>query len=71
MIRGTGLAPWEFEFPFPGSLTSTFLEQAGDFLIGADGINSVVRKYLFLRTVCQLVGGKIDWGIVNLVRPPN
>ena len=28
MIRSTGLAPWEFEFPFPGSLTSTFL--AGD-----------------------------------------
>ena len=25
MIRRTGLAPWEFEFPFPGSLTSTFL----------------------------------------------
>jgi len=25
MIRGTGLAPWEFEFPFPGSLTSAFL----------------------------------------------
>ena len=25
MIRWTGLAPWEFEFPF--SLTSTFLEQ--------------------------------------------
>ena len=25
MIRLTGLAPWEFEFPFPGSLTSTFL----------------------------------------------
>ena len=24
----TGLAPWEFEFPFPGSLISTFLEQA-------------------------------------------
>ena len=23
MIRWTGLAPWEFEFPFPGSLTST------------------------------------------------
>jgi len=29
MIRWTGLAPWEFEFPFPGSLTSTFL-QVGD-----------------------------------------
>ena len=24
MIRLTGLAPWEFEFTFPGSLTSTF-----------------------------------------------
>jgi len=24
MIRWTGLAPWEFKFPFPGSLTSTF-----------------------------------------------
>ena len=27
MIRWTGLAPWEFEFPCPGSLTSTFLAQ--------------------------------------------
>jgi len=26
MVRWTGLAPWEFEFPFLGSLTSTFLE---------------------------------------------
>ena len=25
MIWWTGLAPWVFEFPFPGSLTSTFL----------------------------------------------
>ena len=25
MIRWTGLAPWELELPFPGSLTSTFL----------------------------------------------
>jgi hypothetical protein len=25
MMRWTGLAPWEFEFPFPGSLTSAFL----------------------------------------------
>ena len=29
MIRWTGLVPWEFEFPFPGSLTSTFLIGAG------------------------------------------
>ena len=28
MIRWTGLAPWEFEFPFPGSLTSSFLVPA-------------------------------------------
>ena len=27
MIRWTGLAPWEFEFPVPGSLPSTFLSQ--------------------------------------------
>ena len=27
MIRWTGLAPWEFAFTFPGSLTSTFLER--------------------------------------------
>ena len=27
MIRWTGLAPWEFEFHSPGSLTSTFLVQ--------------------------------------------
>ena len=25
MIGWTGLAPWEFAFPFPGSLTITFL----------------------------------------------
>ena len=27
MIWWTGLAPWEFQFPFLGSLTSTFLAQ--------------------------------------------
>jgi len=27
MLRWTGLAPWAFEFPFPGSLTSTFQVQ--------------------------------------------
>ena len=27
MIRWTGLAPWEFELSFPGSLASTFLAQ--------------------------------------------
>ena len=33
MIRWTGLAPWEPEFPFPGSLTSTFLARH-DLLCG-------------------------------------
>ena len=33
MIRWTGLAPWEFEFPFPGSLTSTFLCSGLDDLL--------------------------------------
>ena len=28
MIKWTGLAPWDFESPFSGSLTSTFLEAA-------------------------------------------
>jgi len=28
MIRWTGLAPWEFQFPFPGSLASTFLGES-------------------------------------------
>ena len=27
MIRWTGLAPWAFEFPFPGSLTSTVFKK--------------------------------------------
>ena len=34
MIRWTGLAPWQFEFPFPGSLTSTFLGKWLKFLVG-------------------------------------
>ena len=29
----TGLAPWEFEFPFPGSLISAFLELGDDTLL--------------------------------------
>jgi len=35
MIRWTGLAAWEFEFPFLGSLTCTFLGvlQVGDTIL--------------------------------------
>jgi len=31
MMRWTGLAPWEVETPFPGSLTSTLLQVHRDF----------------------------------------
>jgi len=34
MIRWTGLAPWEFEFPFPGSLTCTSEQGVGGELDG-------------------------------------
>ena len=36
MIRWTGLAPWELEFPFPRSLTSTFLTGGGGGWDGGD-----------------------------------
>jgi len=36
-IRWTGLAPWEFELPFPGSLTSTFLVIVSITVVGMDG----------------------------------
>ena len=38
MIKWTGLAPWEFEFPFPGSLTSDFLNTAGALLRAPKGV---------------------------------
>ena len=38
MIKWTGLAPWEFEFPFPGSLTSTFLLHRNTSPRGAGGL---------------------------------
>ena len=40
MIRWTGLAPWEFEFPFPGSLTSTFLQVAQKYSTEVEEIMS-------------------------------
>ena len=37
MIWWTGLAPWEFEYPFSGSLTSTFLGAQVTFRLGVEG----------------------------------
>ena len=34
MIKKIGLAPWDFEFPFPGSLKSTFLGPSHTLLGG-------------------------------------
>ena len=39
MFCWTGLAPWEFEFHFPGSLISTFL-------VGVAGMPSMLRGAL-------------------------
>jgi len=43
MTRWTGLAPWEFEFPFPGSLTSTFRMQVTT-IRGRGLLNAIVVK---------------------------
>jgi hypothetical protein len=45
MIRWTGLAPLDFEFPFPGSLASPFL--SGKNLVGVRA--GIGRRCLFLR----------------------
>ena len=50
MIRWTGLAPWEFEFPFPGSLISTFINLPRETLVQTAGFSSVGSG-------CNHVGG--------------
>jgi len=44
MIRWTGLAPWEFEIPFPGSRTSTFLWQPEEACGAAKELVRTVKK---------------------------
>ena len=46
MVRWTGLAPWEFEFPFPGSLISTFLVNRHSGRPG--GVHGTVNPILLL-----------------------
>jgi len=43
IVWWTGLAPWEFKFPFPGSLIPIFLEQ----------VRFHSGKYLNLNRMCQ------------------
>ena len=48
MIRWTGLAPWDFESPFPGSLTPTFLEHPhSQFLGSCQRWYPIIRGKLF------------------------
>ena len=49
MMRWTGLAPLEFEFPFPGSLTSTFLELLQSQRGSSSGF-ALVENFLWLCT---------------------
>ena len=48
MIRWTGLASWECKFPFPGSLTSTFL-------VSGNEIYYTQALILLVRRICVVV----------------
>ena len=43
MTWWTGLAPWEFEFPLPGILTSTLQSELLLVAAGGDGADAPVR----------------------------
>ena len=49
MIRWTGLAPWEFEFPFAGSVISTFLEECLILFVVRMGILDFTPKVAWRR----------------------
>ena len=49
MIRWTGLALWGFEFPFPGSLTSTFILRLPTSASGRRGDSLKCYKDFYLK----------------------
>ena len=51
IIRGTGLAHWELEFPFPGSLTSTLLGLPRTWLSVTPRPSEEETPWKFLRTL--------------------
>ena len=54
MGGGGGLATWEFEFPFPGSLTSTF-PLAGKFTLMLSNVpGPQTKQHLFGATVLDM-----------------
>jgi len=64
MIRWTGLAPWGFEFPFPGSLTSTFLVRCKDEGCGprTPNVNWIIQGYLAHKKLPSDAGDNILLG---------
>ena len=46
MVRCFGLAPWEFEFPFPGSFISTFLMRTSGVPTQRAGYDKISRMTL-------------------------
>ena len=62
MIRWTCLAPWEFEFPFPGSLPSTFLGCWNVYGVGFKfGSNCFGCRIAFLRSNAHGVGCRVNF----------
>ena len=57
MIRWTDLAPWEFEFPFPGSLTSERLQLALASAVGAARSQKSLEEAASRREVWR------SWGV--------
>jgi len=66
MIRWTGLAPWEFEFSFPGSHTSIFLGGVSRTTRGEKRANfkyGIVRFVLVTGGVCH--DPPVYWALVT------
>ena len=58
MSRWTGHAPWEFEFPFSGSLTSTFLDPS---------TNSCACSSCLFKIMCWVHPPRINSCIVSIL----
>ena len=62
MIRWTGLAPREFEFPFSGSLTSTFLAGASS----GERSGALMKRQATMAVVPTLAGMENHDNLVTL-----
>jgi len=62
MIRWTGLAPWGFEWPFPGNLTSTFLTGCRS-LVGPRTTAATTASTQKAHNLIVPPGAGISWGV--------